>query len=160
MAPAYLEVRTSAVCIWSSQGGSSICLDPWLGSTPLIWLRICKMVRFMSYKTSERGRDLRSLPWRSWNRHGRIIPLSIQKTVIFFWDNCFVTLATLALNSQRFPSLSLSNARITNLDNHSQVKQIFGWREGQSQLLATEAGGDPSLGFDWTESCQDGWQIR
>lgn len=62
MALAYLEVRTaSAVCIWSSQGGSSICLDPWIGSTPLIRLRICEMVRFMSYKTSEGGRDLRSL---------------------------------------------------------------------------------------------------
>lgn len=35
MALAYLEVRTaSAVCIWSSQGGSSICLDPWIGYTP------------------------------------------------------------------------------------------------------------------------------
>lgn len=59
-----------------------------------------------------------------------------------------MTLATLALNSQRSSCASLSIARITNLDNHSQLKQIFGWREGQCLLLATEAGGDPSFGFD------------
>lgn len=41
-------------------------------------------------------RDLRCLlVWGSWNSNWRTIPLSFQKTLIFFPENCFVALASL-----------------------------------------------------------------